>query len=261
MTIHTFLMPRGNIVMAGAGGTGSQMLTGLARMAIALRSLGLHEPHVSVYDPDTVSPSNIGRQLFSEGDVGQFKVDVLVNRINLYFGLEWDAIPSKFIGAEKSCVIVGCVDNRASRKDIYNHAKQNTGYWLDLGNGNTYGQAILGNTDFGESSWHRRKQYALLPTVADLYPEMIDDSVADPDDTPSCSLAEALEKQDLLVNQTVATHALEILWQLFRHGEIRYHGFFFDVTKFSLTPLSVDPKAWKPYLKKAVKYNRRKEAA
>ncbi len=54
---HKFLLNKTyrstlNVVLAGAGGTGSQMLTGLARMSIALRNLQLDDIHVIVYDPD-----------------------------------------------------------------------------------------------------------------------------------------------------------------------------------------------------------------
>lgn len=46
----------------GAGGTGSQVVTSLARMDTALRKLGHPGLFVRVYDPDTVGESNIGRQ-------------------------------------------------------------------------------------------------------------------------------------------------------------------------------------------------------
>lgn len=49
----------------GAGGTGSQVVTSLARMDTALWKLGHPGLFVRVYDPDTVSESNIGRQLLA----------------------------------------------------------------------------------------------------------------------------------------------------------------------------------------------------
>ncbi|MBO8471748.1 MAG: ThiF family adenylyltransferase, partial [Bacteroidetes bacterium] len=54
----------------GAGGTGSQVLTCLARFDTALRGLGHPGLFVTVYDPDTVTEANIGRQLFSPSDIG-----------------------------------------------------------------------------------------------------------------------------------------------------------------------------------------------
>ena len=54
------------VFIIGAGGTGSQVATNLARMSIALQALGHPGLHVTVFDPDTVTEANIGRQLFSE---------------------------------------------------------------------------------------------------------------------------------------------------------------------------------------------------
>lgn len=80
----------------GAGGTGSQVITSLARMDLALRRLGHPGLFVRVYDPDRVSESNIGRQLFSEADLGLNKAQCLITRINRFFGNDWTAIPQYY---------------------------------------------------------------------------------------------------------------------------------------------------------------------
>ena len=56
------------VFVIGAGGTGSQVATNLARMSIALQALGHPGLHLTVFDPDTVTEANIGRQLFSESE-------------------------------------------------------------------------------------------------------------------------------------------------------------------------------------------------
>ncbi len=56
--------------LIGAGGTGSQVLTNLARLDVTLRVLNHPGLFVTVYDPDVVTESNIGRQLFSSSDIG-----------------------------------------------------------------------------------------------------------------------------------------------------------------------------------------------
>ena len=58
------------VFVIGAGGTGSQVVTCLARMGMALQALGHPGLHVTVFDPDTVTGANIGRQLFSEAETG-----------------------------------------------------------------------------------------------------------------------------------------------------------------------------------------------
>lgn len=264
---HTYLFAPPNdggyyatpkIVVIGAGGTGSQFLTGLARMVVALNSLRLPTPEVIVCDPDTVSQANVGRQLFSPSDIGQSKAYTLVNRINQYFGLNWHGYYGVFTEkqANSRTIYVTCVDTKSARREIYDIIKKQPSYWLDMGNGNHSGQAVLGNSDFCRRHHSIKKRCVLMPTVADLFPQILDDTVPDDDDTPSCSLAEALTKQDLMVNQTVATHALELLWQLLRNGEISHHGFFFDNRNFSLQALPVDPENWTRLLKQAKKYRK-----
>lgn len=54
------------VFVIGAGGTDSQVIANLTRMSMALQALGHPGPHVTVFDPDTVSQANIGRQLFCE---------------------------------------------------------------------------------------------------------------------------------------------------------------------------------------------------
>ena len=58
------------VLVAGAGGTGSQVITSLARMSVALQALGHPGLHLTAFDPDTVTEANIGRQLFSETELG-----------------------------------------------------------------------------------------------------------------------------------------------------------------------------------------------
>ena len=47
------------VFVIGAGGTGSQVITNLARMSMALQALGHPGLHVTVFDPDTVSQANL----------------------------------------------------------------------------------------------------------------------------------------------------------------------------------------------------------
>ena len=74
------------IFVIGAGGTGSQVITNLARMNMALQAIGHPGLHVTVFDPDTVTEANIGRQLFSDSELGEGKASALVTRINRFFG-------------------------------------------------------------------------------------------------------------------------------------------------------------------------------
>jgi PRTRC genetic system ThiF family protein len=226
------------IALVGAGGNGSQMLNGLARIHMSLKALG--HPHgfeVCVVDPDVVTESNIGRQLFSPSDVGQPKASVLVNRLNLYYALNWKACVRKIgdVDRNPTDMIIGCVDNRLARR-VISHWHGYGRYWLDLGNGNDTGQVIL-----GEAKRYQNKEDPMrLPTVAELFPDMIDASKdKKSDNEPSCSLAGALKKQDLFINQTVSTFALNLLWQLFRNGGLDIHGYFINLNSGKVNALQI----------------------
>jgi len=235
------------IAVAGCGGNGSQMLSGLARLSIALKALGHPGLAVCANDPDNVSESNVGRQLFATADVGQNKAMVLVNRLNCYYGLAWEASAdarSTRVAGSAPHILVSCVDSIAARQQL---AKTNCDYWLDLGNTDQKGQVILGQTRAGwryqSRTVHPGNDLSLsrptrLPTVLDMYPELKKRGVTE-DDRPSCSLAEALERQDLFVNQHIATWALQLLWQFIRQAGLDIHGYFINLLTGRVTPLPI----------------------
>ena len=237
-----YLREKITVDLVGAGGNGSQMLTGLARLHLALLALG-HPGGlaVRVIDPDLVSEANVGRQMFSPADVGFPKATVLVHRINMFFGLDWTAHcqPYQNVG-HAGDLVIGCVDTAAARRSIATAVKARwNAYWLDLGNEENTGQVVLGR-------WVKRLDQdsgQRLPLVTELFPALLDKKRAE-SDAPSCSLAEALGKQDLFVNQTVATLALNLLWRLFRHGRIEHHGYFINLAFGSVVPMPVNPAAW-----------------
>jgi PRTRC genetic system ThiF family protein len=90
---------------------------------------------------------------------------------------------------------------------------------------------------------HATGKQLRLPHVLDLFPEIAAGTVLD-DDVPSCSLAEALERQALFVNDAVVTQAKEILWRMFRTGQLEWHGAFINTRLGRVTPLAINPEAW-----------------
>jgi PRTRC genetic system ThiF family protein len=238
------------VALVGCGGTGSQVLTGLARLHTAMIALG-HPGGLAVtaYDPDTVSKSNVGRQLFSPADVGHSKATLLVHRLNAFFGLNWMAKPFKFEEhtfnyTNYPHIVISCVDTKHARREIAKLCGNNSvHYWLDYGNEQQTGQVILGQPKARLDQRKRKDQVMDLPCVTDLYPQIMDANEPE-DDTPSCSLAESLEKQDLFINQQVATSGLQLLWQLFRNGGLDNHGAFINLASGMVTPLPVDPEVW-----------------
>jgi PRTRC genetic system ThiF family protein len=139
-------------------------------------------------------------------------------------------------------LIIGCVDTRAARQDIQSavtRANDSTVYWLDLGNNASSGQYVLGQP----LNAANRRGATRLRTVAELYPE-IADAEGGEDPLPSCSAAEALERQEPFINQVLATSALAMLARLFRYGILTHHGAFYNAATGRMAALPVDSRMW-----------------
>ena len=246
-TIHSELVRRQvRVLVVGCGGTGSAIAAGLPYLHQALIATG-HPGglHVTLMDGDTISPINCVRQPFSRSETGLHKVVVLVNRLNVFWGVDWEAVPAHLGPHDKidrADIVIGCVDTRAARAVIQAATtnQSDVDYWLDLGNNADSGQFILGEP---LNRVNRRKRIRLR-SVAELYPAIVDRQLDD-DGQPSCSAAEALERQEPFVNQTLAQHALALLGRLFRYGAISYHGGFVSVVNGACAPMRIEPKTWK----------------
>jgi PRTRC genetic system ThiF family protein len=120
-------------------------------------------------------------------------------------------------------------------------------YWLDFGNNADAGQFILGEPLNRRNRRHRLR----LRTASELFPEVIQGEL-DGHGLPSCSAAEALDRQGPFVNPTLANHALALLARLFRYGALSYHGAFVSLSSLAgVQALRIDPKCWQRLSKKA----------
>ena len=143
------------INLIGCGGTGSQVLTALARINVALHGLGHIGITVHAYDADVVTEANLGRQLFSENDLGVNKANVLISRLNRFFGTDWESYSEEFPSKDSKTanITITCVDSVKARieigKYLRNHNvatdQEREYYWLDFGNTQTSGQVVLGS--------------------------------------------------------------------------------------------------------------------
>lgn len=243
--------------LIGAGGTGSHLLTALARMNHALTALGHAGLHLQVFDDDKVSEANLGRQLFAESELGQYKAVALINRINRFFGTNWKAIPIKFNEVNidampdhgKASIYISCVDSAEARFEIAKllrplkrqgkYESNRALYWLDFGNSRHTGQVVLGTIgDIPQPKSEKYAPVAVLPFVTETYKDLLEQK-DEGDNLPSCSLAEALTKQDLYINGSLADMGASLLWQLFREGMLQNRGFFLNLKEFRTQPLKV----------------------
>jgi len=240
--------------LIGAGGTGGQVLTALARMNHALIALDHPGLMVRLWDDDKVDIANLGRQLFTTAELGQFKSVTLMNRINRFFGTNWKAETARYDNGltddEKAnaTITITCVDTAKSRFEIAwiltalakrHYGRNRVQYWLDFGNSRTSGQVVLSSLDkIKQPASELYRPVEKLPLVTDEFKELLMQSEQG-DDTPSCSLAEALTKQDLFINSALANCGASLLWQLFREGILFNRGFFLNLKDFKTQPLKV----------------------
>lgn len=242
--------------LIGAGGTGSQVLTGLARMNHALTALGHAGLHLRVWDDDVVEEANLGRQLFAEAELGLYKTVALVNRTNRFFGTNWKAETVKFerdsfgnLPEEAVAnIYLSCVDTVSARYALAeilqelntkNHYRNQPKYWMDFGNSQTLGQVILSTIrNIKQPVSQKFETVAYLPFVTEEFGELLNES-ENTDDTPSCSLADALGKQDLYINSTLSQLGCSLLWSLLRKGLTENRGFFLNLESFVVQPLKL----------------------
>ncbi len=237
-----WLEHRVEIDLIGAGGTGSQVADQLASLQTTLMMLGHPGFRVNVWDFDSVSPSNVGRQRYTRADVGLKKTDVLVHRINNFYGLDWTSVDRAFAPRSNhvSHLLITCVD-KASLRAAIGENFTGSGLWLDFGNGATDAQVVLGR--FRKGRYENRPSWDVLPNVYDLYPDLASMSAAD-NELPSCSTEEAIRRQAWPTNRAVAMAGMEILWNFFRNGKITHHGAYLTGNPLTVTPLPVDPATW-----------------
>jgi PRTRC genetic system ThiF family protein len=252
-----------HVLVVGCGGNGSAVAAGLPYLHQAMLVHG-HQGglDVTLMDGDVVSATNCVRQPFSQAEIGHSKAVVLVSRMNLFWGLDWHAVPEHLCSGtsvDRVDILIGCVDTRAARRVI---AEKVTGrncsvfFWLDLGNHGTGGQFVLGQP--WNSQNHRSA--VRLRTVAELFPELVEPSLDD-DAQPSCSAVEALERQSPFVNPTLANHSLALLARLFRHGSVAYHGAFVNVAEGRAQPMAVNPKLWREVRRRGQRHWRDEQRA
>lgn len=238
-----------SVSVIGCGGTGSQVLTALGRMNYALQKLGHPGLHVIAYDADTVTEANCGRQLFSEAEVGLNKATALITKLNYFFGTAWEAVPEMYGKGQSSAnITVSCVDTAAARLSIRKTLKdiddnryhtedfERVYYWLDFGNLANTGQVVLGTV--GQSFRQNTKKDDCEGYLRDVT-EMFDlTAIDDRNNGPSCSLAEALTKQDLFINSTLANIGMALMWKMFS-GIIENQGTFLNLETMCVNPIMI----------------------
>lgn len=254
MAAHTHHLPESwfqdhiDVHVVGCGGTGSALIPGLVKIHRTL--LALDHPgglEVTVWDGDVVSESNTVRQNFFASDVGANKADIMVTRLNVAHGLKWKAENRAFTSSVERYmftpqIIIGCVDTKASRREILRFLERANApcYWIDCGNKADLGQVVCG--EWGQSKKRPGVTQPRLPLVTELLPEII--AGDEDEDLPSCSAVQSILRQGVVTNQMCATWALTWLAEGLRHGKIDWNGVFFNLAAGRVTSIPTDPDKW-----------------
>lgn len=175
--------------------------------------------------------------------------------MNNFFGNDWKAVPDIFPTVLKDArrddmanITVTCTDNIKSRLDLWNVLKavptlnyrdyETPLYWMDFGNTQSTGQVVLGTIP-KKIKQPASELYKTVDSLKVITRFVKYARVKEADSGPSCSLAEALEKQDLFINSTLAQLGCNILWKMFRNGMIEHHGLYLNLETMKVNPIVV----------------------
>jgi hypothetical protein len=107
---------------------------------------------------------------------------------------------------------------------------------MDFGNTRTAGQVIIGSTKVEQPPSEKFITVGRLPAVTELFDY---GKLDERDSGPSCSLAEALQRQDMFINSALAQLGCGLLWKLLRECVLEYHGVFLNMDTMKINPVKI----------------------
>jgi ThiF family len=125
------------ILVVGAGALGNFVGLGLAFAGFT---------RLTFMDSDVVDPTNLNRQIFFYGAVGQNKAETLAARLNRHYGTRAQALTGYFRDETEVSpyrVIIDCVDNFETRIVLSEQAKRHGTMLISGGTGVTAGQVVV----------------------------------------------------------------------------------------------------------------------
>lgn len=250
------------VLIMGCGGTGGYVAAHLSRLISVLNKRGLGIK-LFLADGDEVEDKNLVRQHFIPADINKNKAAVLAERYASVFGMEISVVPRdlekledfNFFGntrqrTDRSDLIIGCVDNNASRKLAYQWFRGETEkqdenfawrsrFWIDAGNEETAGQIICGYAPPSRGSYGAKKvkmdnrlkntsgEFS-MPCVMECYPELME---SDDKFNSELSCAERAESapQNMQTNVTAATLIVNYAQKILIGEPLYSHGVEFNI--------------------------------
>jgi PRTRC genetic system ThiF family protein len=223
------------IHLIGAGGNGSYILEGLAKIISGFKL----DVSVYVYDDDIVEEKNIYRQNFKSYEIGLNKALALCNRLNLEYGVDFNPIPKKvnysYDIVDKfyfKSIYITAVDNLKARKVIADTVDSKS-IWLDCGNDLHTGQIIIGNITNSDNFRQLKKYYLedrnfviYMPCVNFYYPDIFkNESESNEEVRHSCS-DDPFSEQSIFINEVVAMAVKTALTDILIKKELTYNEIY-----------------------------------
>lgn len=216
--------------VVGTGGTGGYVAEGLARLL---------PPAVQIIliDFDRVEERNLIRQNFYTEDIGKYKSLALAERLSEKFDrpVAYATLPVKDIRLNKSAIVVACLDNGPARAALADKADYRYSWWIDTGNGDNYGQILIGNAKVAR--FNKTTELVLnLPLPTLQRPEILLQAPS----TPQLNCAE-IDTQGPTINQTMGALTVEVVRRLVA-GTCPWMQLILDMDKAALTPVMATPE-------------------
>jgi hypothetical protein len=231
---NRFTQHKYTIAIIGCGGTGGYTAEGVCRILPANATLLL-------VDMDRVEERNLTRQNFTVSDLGKFKSEALALRLcNKYDrAIAYSTMPIGLTQLSYDSVVVACVDNGPARRDIAKKLKggaYSTGpaWYIDSGNGDNFGQVLIGNTD-GPAELDANKQvwnHLPLPTIQQ--PELLRQQ-------PGARSCADIPEQGPTINQSMAALVVEVVRRLIE-GTCPWIQLYLDMNIGTLQPVYATPE-------------------
>jgi len=243
---NQFMQYSCNVTVVGCGGTGGFVAEGLCRM-LPERAVLL------LIDPDRVEERNLLRQNFYITDLGMCKSEALAARLAAKFNrpVAYSTLPISMVKGTHN-IIIGCVDNGLARANIaeiargYQAQRSLSGWWVDAGNAENYGQVLVGNASTEQlcPSFGAAKRGAVyrdicvaLPLPTMQRPELLKQAPR----VNNCAAAVAQNAQSPTINQAMAALALEVVRRIL-NGTCPWMQLYLDMEAGSLNPVYATPE-------------------
>lgn len=237
---NDFADRRYTVTVVGCGGTGGFAAEALCRLLP-------REATLVLVDHDRAEERNLTRQCFLREDLGRFKSETLAHRLAQRFDrpVGYSTLPVAMTELAFPGLVIGCVDNGLARRDIARAVREKSypsSWWVDTGNGENYGQVLIGNTDVASFSLPTGDIYYGLPLPTIQKPELLNQA---PRARDCASIA---EEQGPTINLIMAAVVVEVVRRLIA-GTCSWVQLYLDMEAGTLVPVLAIPETIK-YLNK-----------